>query len=412
MNKEEKIALFKFQLISPVLNDRSINQKEYFTAQSQKEFELPFSGKKKFKACALKKWLMLYRKQGFEGLKPKIRKDKGVYKAVSDELKGKVREVLLQNEFKTVRNVYLYLLKNRIIEENTLSYATLNTYVRREKLLEPTPPKARKAYEAEHINQLWLSDFMYGPYVQMGKSKKQSYLCAIIDDYSRLIVSASFFEDMGSLSLEETLKKAVKTYGLPNKFYCDNGKVFASEHLQLLSARLKFALIHSKPYDAPSRGKIERFFRTVRTCFLENFYARYKGARPTLEDLNREFRNWLQHDYNLKEHSAIAACPIDRYLENTRQIKLRKLDAGQLDLIFYHTFYRVVKKDCTIHFKNALYEVPPQYVSKKVEIRFDPCAEKELFLFADNQLIKSLKLLNKQENSKSTLKFNQEEKHV
>ena len=48
----------------------------------------------------------------------------------------------------------------------------------------------------------------------------------------------------------------------------DNGASFSSHYLSRVCAHLGVGLIHSKPYDSPSRGKIERFFRTVRENFL------------------------------------------------------------------------------------------------------------------------------------------------
>lgn len=67
------------------------------------------------------------------------------------------------------------------------------------------------------------------------------------------------YRSENSLSLQKTLKQAVLTYGVPQRFYCDNGKVFSSGYIHMVCAKLGTALIHSKPYDSPSRGKIERF---------------------------------------------------------------------------------------------------------------------------------------------------------
>ena len=98
--------------------------------------------------------------------------------------------------------------------------------------------------------------------------KRRLLLCAIIDDHSRMIVGSNWALSESTETLEVALKQAALTYGLPKIFYCDNGSVFVSGHLQLVCARLGTALLHSKPYDSPSRGKIERFFRTVRLNFL------------------------------------------------------------------------------------------------------------------------------------------------
>jgi transposase InsO family protein len=99
------------------------------------------------------------------------------------------------------------------------------------------------------------------------------------------------------------------TYGLPQLLYCDNGAVYVSQHLQLVCARLGLALIHSKPYDSPSRGKIERFWRTVREGFLPlvDYTQDY-----SLERFNNRFEQWLDQRYQRKIHLGISSTPLDR----------------------------------------------------------------------------------------------------
>lgn len=143
---------------------------------------------------------------------------------------------------------------------------------------------------------------MHGPYVKDGKKKIKSYLCAIIDDYSRVITGGAFYLMESSLSLEKTLKDAVLTYGIPQKLYCDNGKVFVSGYIHQVCAKLGTALIHSKPYDSPSRGKIERFFRTVRDMFLPNIPY---NEQLSIEILNNMFKEWLLKQYHHNFHRGI-----------------------------------------------------------------------------------------------------------
>ena len=81
-------------------------------------------------------------------------------------------------------------------------------------------------------------------------------------------IGANWSSCENSSALQVILKNAFLTYGLPKLFYCDNGSVFSSQYLQLICARIGVALVHSKPYDSPSRGKIERFFRN---CSISRF---------------------------------------------------------------------------------------------------------------------------------------------
>jgi len=79
MDKEirEKIALKRYQIISPVLAEPARAQNEYFRKQAETEHEFPRYGLRKVSVSTMKAWLRKYRKGGFDTLKPKNRSDGG-----------------------------------------------------------------------------------------------------------------------------------------------------------------------------------------------------------------------------------------------------------------------------------------------------------------------------------------------
>jgi transposase InsO family protein len=225
---------------------------------AKKEYDVPGKGLVKYKWETFKKWWFLYQKYGFEGLKPSGRADKGVSRKISGELKKQIVKLAEEHDLKTISNLYRHLLKTKVITTESFTEATLRNFIRNADLqFKGIEKKERRAFEMPHINMLWTADFMHGPYITAGKKRVKTYLCVIIEDHSRALVGAIFFLAEGSLSLQITLKEAILTYGKPNKLYCDNGKVFVSGYLHLVCARLGIALIHSKPYDSPSRGNAE-----------------------------------------------------------------------------------------------------------------------------------------------------------
>jgi transposase InsO family protein len=184
-------------------------------------------------------------------------------------------------------------------------YNTLLRAIQREGLL----PRAgrtdvRKRFEREEVNELWIGDFLHGPTVMAGNRLAKAILCALIDDHSRMIVGHKFSVHETVSVLVEVLKEAFSTYGLPKRFYVDNGSAFSSDLLVKSCAQAGVSLIHSKPYDSPSRGKIERFFRTVR----ERFFSGLR-ASLTLEELNEAFSIWLREDYHYKVHTGVEQQP-------------------------------------------------------------------------------------------------------
>ncbi len=410
MNEEDKIAIFKYGLIAPVVNDPSVNQSRYFKKIAQKEHQFPGkSDNVRFSYRTFKKWLHRFRHFGYDGLKPAARGDKGKSRKIKSPLQNEIKKICGEYNFKTISHLYRVLLAEEIIEVDNFTEATLRNFLKANQIqFESDEKNPRKAFEVPHINILWTADFMHGPFVQDGKRKVKSYLCAIIDDYSRLITGASFYLAESSLSLQKTLKQAVMTYGIPQKFYCDNGKVFVSGYIHMVCAKLGTALIHSKPYDSPSRGKIERWFRTVRDMFLPKLY---QDSPFTIETLNRKFSLWLTEEYNLNTHRGIQDTPMDRYISDIPNVKIRSLSPKEADHYFYHSIYRLVKNDSTVTVNNILYEAPSKYIAKKIEIRFPLDDPTDLRLFENNRQCGVLKKLDKHFNAQLKIKYNQEEEN-
>jgi transposase InsO family protein len=393
----EKIALKRYQIISPVLAEPKRAQNEYFRQQAQLEHDFPRCGRKKISLSTLKSWLRKYRQGGFDTLKPKGRSDGGRPRRL-DEQKLKVIEVKLkaypdlsaQKHFEELRdqgllgqppvhyNTFLRLLKNKgwvAGKERT---------------------DVRKAYEVDNINDLWIGDFLHGPQIRTSHRAAKAILCAILDDHSRLIVGQAFSTAETISSLTIVLKEALLTYGTPKRLFVDNGPSFSSELLARSCALAGISLLHSKPYDSPSRGKIERFMRTVR----ERFLAGLKEGL-TLEELNEAFGLWLQEDYHHKIHTGIGERPIDRYHTSAGRVPLRRLSRAELDEIFLIRYERVVNNDATISFKGALYEVPAAYIRQRIEIRHPVDAPEELYLYDNGVRVGRIKLLDKRENART-----------
>jgi hypothetical protein len=240
---------------------------------------------------------------------------------------------------------------------------------------------------------------MHGPQVRTANHAKRvtkAILCAIIDDHSRTVVGHAFSASETISALTVVLKEAFLTYGIPKRLYVDNGSSFSSDLLARSCALAGISLIHSKPYDSPSRGKVERFFRTVRERFLSGLQ---EGL--TLEELNEAFSLWLKDDYHHKLHSGIGETPLDRYNGSVGRVLIRRLSRAELDEIFLIRHERVVNHDATINFKGALYEVPSAYIRQRIEIRHPVDDPEELYLYDDGVRVGRIKLLDKKENART-----------
>lgn len=396
--KDEAVALFKYGIIARVLNNNGeLKQMEYFRQMSKIEHEVPFLGTKRYKPGTFKSWLRKYRKGGFDALKPNLRIDKGKTRKIDGKIALAITEKLKDFPFLSASAVYRLLIAEGVIAPTSIVSGTVRKYIRDNGLrVSRSEPVPRKKYEKEHINELWITDAMHGPLICDGNKKRKTFLISIIDDCSRVIVGARFFFQENSLSLEIVLKEAFGRFGLPNVLYCDNGSIFVSSHLNLACARLGIALIHSRPYDSPSRGKIERYHRTIRQKFLPLLNLQ---ESMSIMDINTSFDSWLDKEYQKAKHLGINAKPMDKWMADLRQTKIKRTTASELDLAFYMTIQRKVKNDSTIMLHNLLYEVPCKFIGKKIEIRYPIDNPEDLYLYEENKPIVKLKLVNPIKNA-------------
>jgi len=399
MDKEirEKIALKRYQLISPVLAEPARAQNEYFRKQAETEHEFPHYGLRKVRVSTMKAWLKKYRKGGFDTLKPKTRSDGGRPKRFTEELLKTLEIKCKAHPSLSVQKLYEMLRDQDLLGQPPVHYNTLLRVVKEQGWL-PLKDRTdvRKAYEVENVNDLWISDFMHGPQVRTANRSAKAILCAILDDHSRMVVAHAFNTSETISALTLVLKEAFLAYGIPKRLYVDNGSSFSSDLLTRSCAQAGISLIHSKPYDSPSRGKIERFFRTIRERFLSGIQ---EGM--SLEELNEAFSLWLKDDYHHKLHSGIEERPIDRYNSSVGRVLIRRLSRTELDEIFLIRHERVVNHDATISFKGSLYEVPTAYIRQRIEIRHPVDAPEELYLYDNGVRVGRIKLLDKQENART-----------
>ena len=118
-------------------------------------------------------------------------------------------------------------------------------------------------FEAADPNELWCGDALHGPRV----GDRKTYLFAFLDDHSRLAVGSRFGYAEDTVRLAAALKPALAARGVPAGIYVDNGSAFCDAWLLRACAKLGVRLVHSQPGRPQGRGKIERFFRTVREQF-------------------------------------------------------------------------------------------------------------------------------------------------
>lgn len=372
--EREAIALKKFSLIAPVLNGQIENQKDYFDMICVQPIEMPRYGIKVYSPKTLAGWLASYRRGGLDALKPGYRSDRGLSRKVSPDIAECIREKRAHMPRITSIMLYEELVRDGAISPKKLSKATFYRFLSANPDLasgldsEASSEKDLRRFSRQFVNELWQTDTMYGPYLKVGKAKQQTYLMAFIDDASRLITHSQFFYSQNVAALRATLKEAILKRGVPKMIYTDNGKIYRSGHFTLMCASLGCSLIHAQPFTPTSKGKIERFFHTVRIRFLTRI-------DPTklhdLDELNQLFWEWLETDYQRKVHSALKMSPLDFFLKQVSQITLFSSPAVLEEYLFLR-ITRKVNHDATLSVDTILYETDQSLANCRLEVRYDP----------------------------------------
>jgi putative transposase len=393
----ERIAIKRYQIIAPVLAEPARAQNEYFRKQAEQDHEFPYYGRRKITVSTMKSWLRTFRKRGFQALKPKERSDGGRPRRMDDQLLKVIEIKCKAYPQLSAQKLYETLRDQHLMGEPPVHYTTLLRILKTQGWLSlQKRSDVRKAFEVDNVNDLWIGDFMHGPQVRYMNRSIKAILCVILDDHSRMVVGHAFNISETISALTPVLKEAFLSYGVPKRLYVDNGASFSSDLLAKCCALAGISLIHSKPYDSPSRGKVERFFRTVRERFLTGLQ---EGLH--LDELNQAFWAWVQDDYHHKLHAGIDDRPIDRYQASLSRIDLRRLSKSELDEIFLVRHERFVNNDATLSFKGSLYEVPSAYIRQKIELRHPVDDPQELYLYDNDIRVGRIKLLDKKENART-----------
>jgi putative transposase len=316
-------------------------------------------------------WYSHYKKHGVTSLQGKPRSDKGRARKVEPEKLLEAIEQVLP-EFNgppaNIAAVYRLCIEKGLLRREEVAPNTFRRLVNRYELLKPQTEiqnKRRLAFAKAHANDMWQADTMFGPYVFHGNGKVQTKLIAFVDDASRVCCHGEFFSAENTDTLIRSMRSAFYKRGIPNAMYVDNGSIYTSKEIMQICLRVGCQLIHAPVRDGAAKGKVERFFRTVRSGFLTRALD-----LSSIDALNRAFFDWVEESYNARNHSTLGMRPIDRFGLDLSRIRFLPPSEAN-DEMFFVEEERTVKADNTFSFKSMRFEAPRDLRNRKVQVRFN-----------------------------------------
>lgn len=377
---------------------QKICAKEYLSDVCSKRYDTPCGEKKEYSPETLKDWLRVYRKYGIDGLYPKRRSDKGKHRKLSKEAKEYIVNTKISFPKKSAKAIYHELIAKGYISYENISLSTIQRFISKAGISrKKLAPVDRRAFEFEFANECWQSDISVGPYLTIDGKKHKTYIIAIIDDATRLVIHCEAFFLDNLTALLSVFKKGVSKRGIPKKLFVDNGKVYRSDQMQFICASLGTILCFARPYSPESKGKIERWFKALKDQWASVIDLL---SFNSLDELNDSLTRYVENDYNTRIHSATDATPIDKFLSHIEHLRFIS-SKQELDYIFLYRVSRKVRNDATISIDTVLFEVPMKYVGDRLSIRYDPtCLDKTYIFSDDGKVMDTVNPLKKIDNSK------------
>jgi len=382
--QKTEVAIFRFGVIHDFVSGVELSRgdrERLLRDKSGRKWQIPFSEKTRLTRTTILRWVRMYQDGNgkLEALYPRGRCDQGKSRAMDEETACALVGLRKALPKAPVPSLIDQMVQRQLVTPGViLAPTTVYRFLHREGLMNLTksPAVDRRKFEAELPNDIWQSDAMHGPKMQMEATQRKTYLFAFLDDHSRLIAYAQFYWSEALDSYLDALKQALLKRGLPRKLYVDNAAAFRSKHLQHITASLGIALVHCSPHQPQGRGKVERFFRTVREQFLSGFRGK------TLLELNEAFELWLHDIYHQRRHSSTGQSPLERF-----SAKMECLRAAPKDLEdhFRKAARRRVARDRTVSLNGRLYEAPVALIGNQVELLYHQDDPQRVEVFFNHQ---------------------------
>ena len=379
-DRRTEIALFRYTLILPLLRGqypprgKGRLRKQIATGH----YDIPYSSRRTVSPTTLARWERHYRENGFDGLKPQPRRDRGQSRTISPQTLDRAEALKREQPLRSARSItnILSLDQTNPIPEARLAPRTLRRHLAQRhattaQLLTQQRPKPYRRFQRSHFGDLWQGDALHGPWLPNPANpdqQRQTFLFAFLDDHSRLVPHAQFYWNEQLPRLEDCFKRAILRYALPLAIYVDQGKVYTAKQFDTVCASLGIQRILGTPYYPEGRGKIERFFQFVRSDFLPELQH---SSVSTLGELNQSFLAWLEVVYHRKLHTETGQAPLERYRQDSAP-STRPADPEELRQAFLHRDQRKVTKTATFSFRGNRYRVPAYLRGQTVELRYDP----------------------------------------
>jgi len=364
----EAVAIFRAEIIG-ALTRRELSAgelREELEELASKRWRPPASDRTRtYGVSTLERWYYAYRRDGIEGLRSQPRSDRGRGRALTPAQRDLLVAIRREHPHAGVPLILRTLVADGRVEAGQVSaQAVRRLYVDagldRVRLRGGGGSKQRLRWQAERPGALWQGDVCYGSAILIEGKSRPVRIHALMDDASRYVVALEAMHTEREVDMLGLFVRALRRHGPPDGLYLDNGSTYRGEHLRTACARLGVTLLHARPGDAPARGKMERWWRTLREGCLD-----FLGSLASLHDVNVRLWAFLDEHYHQAPHaSLVGRAPATVYAAGrTGETTIDDLDEQKLRDALTVRVRRRVRRDSTISVDGVHYEIDGAFLS-------------------------------------------------
>ena len=306
----EEVALFRSEVVG-ALTRLDLPRGELaarLEALSQQRFRPPgASATRTFAVPTLERWYRLYRKGGLAALRPEPRSDRGAARALTPEQQDLVCDVRRENQSASAELIIDTLVMEGRIDKDAVSPSAVRRLfgargLDRCTLRQGPDSKQRLRWQAERPGALWHGDVCHGAHLITSSDDEEARAHPRPDRRRLPLRRRPRGHAPGARDRHARLARARRSQARPRptRSTWTTAPTYRGRTLALACARMGTTLVHAKPYDAPARGKMERFWRTLRERCLD-----FSGALSSLHDLNVRLYAFLDEHYHRAPHGGL-----------------------------------------------------------------------------------------------------------
>ena len=361
----QQVAQFRAEIIGALVHralDRGQLQQE-LRRLSEQTFRPPGAPRSQhFGVSTLQRWYYRYKKQGLAGLVPRLRKDRGRGRKLGEPLRHLLLDIRREHPGASVPLILRTLERSGRIDGALVTATTVRRLfvehgLDRAHLRPPQEQPLRLRWEAAGPNALWHADVCHGPTLQIAGGAFPLRIHALLDDASRRVLTIWAVDNEREETMLRLLVRALRAHGRPQALYLDNGPTYSGDDLRTVCARLDITLLHAKPYDPQARGKMERFWRTLRAGCLA-----FLPTTTTVPEVQQRLETFVEEHYHHVPHASLMGhSPLQAYGQGERTVL--PVDQDTLAEALTTRQRRRVRNDTTLSIDGTLYELDQGYLA-------------------------------------------------